>query len=261
MAPATVHSFTAFLFGLVVGSFLNVCIHRIPSGRSIVRPPSSCPHCGERIRFYDNIPLVSYILLLGKCRSCRGAISLRYPVVELTTGLLSLALFMRYGVHPNYFTLLTFCASLLVVVFIDLDHKIIPDIISLPGIAVGLGLSLFPFSPVSFLESLLGVFLGGGALYLVGAAYQWLRGREGMGGGDIKLLAMIGAWLGWRSLPFIILISSFSGTILGGGTLLLARRKLSETIPFGPFLVLGTLLYLFFEREIELFWLSYLHLR
>ncbi|MBN1103905.1 MAG: prepilin peptidase [Deltaproteobacteria bacterium] len=261
MAPATLYALLALLFGLILGSFLNVCIYRIPFHRSIVHPPSRCPHCGTGIRFYDNIPLFSYILLLGKCRSCHGAISLRYPLVELTTGLLSAALFMRYSLSLSYFMFLAFCASLLVVAFIDIDHKIIPDVISLPGIVTGLGLSLLPANPVSILDSSIGIILGGGSLYTVGIVYRWLRGQEGMGGGDIKLLAMIGAWMGWRALPFVILISSLSGTIIGGGSLLLSRRRLSETIPFGPFLVLGSLLYLFFQREIHMLWYTYMNLR
>jgi leader peptidase (prepilin peptidase)/N-methyltransferase len=261
MPPATLHILLALLFGLILGSFLNVCIYRIPFHRSIVYPPSSCPHCGSGIRFYDNIPLISYILLLGRCRSCHATISLRYPLVELTTGFLSTALFMGYGLSISYFMLLAFCSSLLVVAFIDMDHKIIPDVISLPGIVIGLALSLLPESPVSFLDSFIGIILGGGSLYTIGMVYRWLRGQEGMGGGDVKLLAMIGAWMGWRSLPYVILISSLSGTIIGGGSLLLSRRRLSETIPFGPFLVLGSLLYLFFQREIHMIWYTYINLR
>jgi len=181
-------------------------------------------------------------------------------VVELTTGLLSAALFLRYGLSLYYFLLLVFCASLLVIAFIDIDYKIIPDVLSLPGILVGFGLSLLPMTPVSVLESAIGILLGGGSLYVVGVLYQWIRKQEGMGGGDVKLLAMIGAWMGWKSLPMIILLSSFAGTLIGGGCLLLSRRRLSEAIPFGPFLVLGTFLWLFFRTEIHFLWNSYLHL-
>lgn len=260
MNPTTLQLLFSLVFGLILGSFLNVCIHRIPLGKSIVYPPSSCPGCHSAIRFYDNIPLVSYIVLLGRCRSCRSRISLRYPVVELTTGLLSAALFLRYGLSLYYFLLLVFCASLLVIAFIDIDYKIIPDVLSLPGVLVGFGVSLLPMTPVSVLESAIGILLGGGSLYVVGMLYQWIRKQEGMGGGDVKLLAMIGAWMGWNSLPMIILLSSFAGTLIGGGCLLLSRRRLSEAIPFGPFLVLGTFLWLFFRTEIHLLWNSYLHL-
>ncbi len=260
MAPDTLHLVFSFVFGSVLGSFLNVCIYRIPLGKSIVHPPSSCPHCGARIRPYDNIPIVSYLLLTGRCRSCRAGISIRYPVVELTTGLLGAALFLRYGLSLQFVALLAFCSSLLVVAFIDIDHKIIPDIISLPGIGVGFGLSVLPMTPLSVLDSGIGILLGGGILYVVGLLYRWIRGQEGMGGGDIKLLAMIGAWMGWKSLPLVILISSFAGTLIGGGCLLLARRNLREAIPFGPFLVLGALLCLFFQKEIHFLWNAYVGL-
>jgi leader peptidase (prepilin peptidase)/N-methyltransferase len=263
MALGSIHTFLALIFGMLLGSFLNVCIYRLPLGKSIIHPPSSCPQCGGRIRFYDNIPVISYLLLLGRCRSCRKAISLRYPVVEITTGLLSAALFVRYAVSPQYFLLLSFCAALIVISFVDLDHQIIPDVISLPGIVLGFAVSLLPthLYPVRWLESLIGIILGGGSLYLVGTVYEWLRGKAGMGGGDIKLLAMIGAWMGWRALPFVILLASFTGTMIGGGSLLLAGRKFSEKIPFGPFLVLGSLGYLFFENELRAFWYHYLQLK
>ena len=257
MSPGTLYTLFALLFGLVIGSFLNVCIHRVPIGKSIVNPPSSCPGCGARIRFYDNIPIISYLLLLGRCRSCRSEISFRYPVVELATGLLSMALFIRYGLSLRYLMLFVFCASLLVVAFIDIDHKIIPFAITLPGIAIGFAYSLLPASPLSAFESALGMVIGGGLLYVISVLYRLLRHKEGMGGGDVWLLAMIGAWLGWKSLPMLILISSLAGTLIGGACLLIGGRKLSEQIPFGPFLVLGSLLCLFFEREI---WLTYLSL-
>jgi len=240
----------AILFGLCLGSFLNVCIYRIPLKKSIVYPSSSCPQCGKKIRFYDNIPLVSYIILRGKCRSCGSAISLRYPVVEAVSGLISAALFMRLGVSPQYFVFLLFAASLVIISFIDLQHRIIPDMISLPGILVGLGVSLLKLTPVSWLDSLIGIIAGGGFLYLVAVFFEMLTRREGMGGGDIKLLAMIGAWMGWKALPFIILISSITGTLIGAASLIAARKGLRTKIPFGPFLALGALIYLFFGHEL-----------
>jgi leader peptidase (prepilin peptidase)/N-methyltransferase len=260
MGSGNPYTLFSLVFGLILGSFLNVCIHRIPRRESIVHPPSSCPHCGTRIRFYDNIPVVSFILLRGRCRSCRGPISARYPLVETITGLLSMALFARYGVSLPYFLWLAFCACLVVITFIDLDHKIIPDVLSIPGVILGFALSFLPVSSVSVFESILGILLGGGSLYLVAFLYSWIRGQEGMGGGDIKLLAMIGAWMGWKALPFVILISSLTGTLIGGGSLLLSRQRLSEQIPFGPFLALGALLYLFFQRDIYALWFAYLHL-
>jgi leader peptidase (prepilin peptidase)/N-methyltransferase len=166
------------------------------------------------------------------------------------TGLLSTALLIRYGLSAQYPLFLSFAASLIIISFIDLHHKIIPDIISLPGILVGLVISFLRFGQVSGLDSLLGIIGGGGFLYLVGVVFSRLTGKEGMGFGDVKLLAMIGAWLGWRSLPFVVLISSLTGTVLGGGSLLLSGRGIREKIPFGPFLVIGALTYFFFGPEI-----------
>jgi len=240
----------AFLFGLALGSFLNVCIYRIPLGKSIVHPPSNCPQCGEPIRFYDNIPVLSYALLLGRCRHCRHPISPQYPVVEATTGLLSLALFLKVGPSLDYIFFMLFGASLIAIAFIDLQHKIIPDVLSLPGIVVGFVFSLLPFSSLSWIDSLIGIVGGGGFLLVVALAYEKLRGHEGMGLGDVKMLAMIGAWMGWRALLFIILLSSLAGSLIGGALLLLSRQGVRTRIPFGPFLALGTLLYLFFGHEI-----------
>lgn len=237
-----------FIFGLVLGSFLNVCIYRLPLKRSIIHPPSNCPECGEKIAFYDNMPLMSYILLWGKCRHCRRPIPVRYPLVELITGLLSISLFMKYGLGYDYLIFLIFTALLIVISFIDLQHRIIPDVVSIPGILFGLILSFF-MPHITWYDSLIGILGGGGILYLVAVVFEWVTKKEGMGGGDIKLLAMIGAWMGWKSLPFIILISSLVGAIIGGGSLLLARQGLRTRIPFGPFLALGALVYLFFGRE------------
>jgi len=242
----------AFLFGLALGSFLNVCIYRIPLKKSIVRPPSSCPNCGAGIRFYDNIPVISYVLLLGRCRHCRTPISLRYPLVELITGLLSVAIFIRFGLSPNYIFLFLFTAALIAIAFIDLQHKIIPDVISLPGILAGLAFSFFPSAGISPLDALIGVVGGGGFLFLVGTAFEKMTGREGMGGGDVKLLAMIGAWMGWKALPYIILISSLSGAVIGGVSLAISRQGVRSRIPFGPFLALGALVFLFFGDDVAL---------
>ena len=239
----------SFVFGLVLGSFLNVCIHRIPRKQSIVTPPSSCPDCGEQIRFYDNIPLISYLLLLGKCRRCGHKIPFRYPLVELITGLLSIALFIRYGVSFQYVLFFLFSASMVVISFIDLQWQIIPDVISLPGIAAGLIVSIL-LNYIEWHESLIGIVAGGGALYLVAVGFEWLTGKDGMGGGDIKLLAMIGAWMGWKALPFVVLLSSLTGVIIGGASLIASQKGLRARIPFGPFLAIGALIYLFFGREL-----------
>jgi len=250
-----------FLFGLAIGSFLNVCIYRLPLKQSIVTPPSGCPGCGGKIRFYDNIPILSYIILRGKCRDCREPISIRYPLVELLTGLLSLSLFTYcYPDYYLYIALFMFTCSLIVVTFIDLSHQIIPDIISIPGIFAGLIVAIlfnvFSFYPIAWHDSLIGILLGGGILYIVAAGFEKLTGKEGMGGGDVKLLAMIGAWMGWRAIPMIILISSLTGSIIGAASLLLAGKGLRTRIPFGPFLVLGTLVYLFFGIKIQNYYLG-----
>jgi leader peptidase (prepilin peptidase)/N-methyltransferase len=245
----------AFLFGLAVGSFLNVCIHRIPLGKSIVSPPSSCPQCGQQIKYYDNIPLLSYIILFGKCRHCRTPIPLHYPVVEAVTGLLSAALLMKFNLSPQFFLFFLFSASLVTIAFIDLHHRIIPDILSLSLLIVGFITSLFKLNEIPWLDSLVGILAGGGFFYLVALLFEKLTGREGMGGGDIKMLAMIGAWGGWRALPSIILISSLGGILIGGISLLLARKGIRSKIPFGPFLSLGTLLWLFFGYDLQI-WLS-----
>jgi leader peptidase (prepilin peptidase)/N-methyltransferase len=242
----------AFVFGLALGSFLNVCIYRIPLKKSIVHPPSSCPNCGAAIRFYDNIPVISYIVLLGRCRHCRTPISFRYPLVELITGLLSVALFIHFGLSPKYIFLFLFTVALIAIAFIDLQHKIIPDVISLPGILVGLAFSLFPSAGVSPLDALIGAAGGAAFLLLVGVAFEKVTGREGMGGGDVKFLAMIGAWMGWKALPYIILISSLSGAVIGGVSLAVSRQGVRSRIPFGPFLALGALVFLFFGDDIAL---------
>jgi leader peptidase (prepilin peptidase)/N-methyltransferase len=242
----------ALAFGLALGSFLNVCIYRLPLKKSIVRPPSSCPQCGARIRFYDNLPVISYIVLLGRCRNCRAPISPRYPLVEIITGFLSVALFIRFGLSPTYIFIFFFSAALIAIAFIDLQHKIIPDVISVPGILIGLAFSFFPSAGISPLDALIGAVGGGGFLFLVGTVFEKLTGREGMGGGDVKLLALIGAWMGWKALPFIILISSLTGAVIGGVSLVISRQGVRSRIPFGPFLALGALVFLFFGDEIAL---------
>jgi leader peptidase (prepilin peptidase) / N-methyltransferase len=243
----------SFLLGLSLGSFLNVCIYRIPLKKSIVHPRSSCPHCGEPIRFYDNIPLLSYLFLMGKCRQCDHRISLRYPIVELLTGLLSFVLFTIYGIGFQYLLSLLFAATLVTISFIDLDHRIIPDILSLPGVAAGWAVSFFPWG-VYWIDSLIGTLAGGGSLYLVAVLYKRITGREGMGGGDIKLLAMIGAWMGWQALPLIVLIASLTGAVIGMVFILFSGKGYRFRIPFGPFLSLGALAYLFFGRDLTLWY-------
>ena len=250
MDTETLLTIFSFLFGLIIGSFLNVCIYRIPLKKSLITPPSSCPQCGKPVKFYDNIPIISYLLLRGKCRACRAPISIRYPIVELIVGLLSLALFFKYGLSPSYLFSFIFVAILVTISFIDLQHKIIPDVISIPGILLGIIVSIFAFGRISWLNSLIGTVGGGGFLFLVAVIFERITGKEGMGGGDVKLLAMIGAWMGWRALPFIILLASLTGIIIGGGALLLSGRGYRVRIPFGPFLSIGALIYFFYGTEL-----------
>ncbi len=258
----------AFVLGAVIGSFLNVVAARLPAGESILWPGSRCPSCRAPIRWHDNVPIVSFILLGAKCRSCRAPISWRYPAVEGITGLLFAGIVFRYGLTADAAVLALFAAALVVISAIDLDHRIIPDVISLPGIAVGILASLVPgkrllmpilypgFSPA--LESFLGAAFGFLFLWGVAAGYEWLMKREGMGMGDAKLLAMMGAFLGLvPAMPIIILASSLVGS-LTGIAFGLARGGDLRTfkVPFGPFLAAGALIQVFFGVEIFLWYVG-----
>jgi len=252
-----------FIFGAIVGSFLNVCIARIPKGASLVSPPSHCPNCKDPIRFYDNIPLVSYIFLLGRCRSCGEGISPRYFVVELLMASLAAALNYEFGLSLAFFVGFVFVAGLIVISFIDLDVRIVPDVISLPGIVAGLLFSVVaryvindPFELIpSPLNALIGVLVGGGFLLALAWGYEAFTGVEGMGGGDIKLLAMIGAFLGWTSIPFTLFFASLTGSVIGLGFMIGKGVGRRFGLPFAPFLCLGALLYLFFGNELIQFYL------
>lgn len=247
----------SFIFGAIVGSFLNVCIFRIPAGKSIAFPPSNCPKCQTPIMWYDNIPVISYLVLTGKCRKCGEHISFRYPVVELLTALLSLAAFIKFGPTLPYFIYFAFIASLVVITFIDLDHQIIPDVISLPGIPLGF-LASFILPEITYKESLIGILAGGGILFVVASGYELLAKKEGMGGGDIKLLAMVGAFLGWKGVLFTIFSGSLIGTIIGVALMVAQGRDSKYAIPFGPFLSMGALMYLFFGEQIIYLYLGML---
>ncbi|MBI5886026.1 MAG: prepilin peptidase [Deltaproteobacteria bacterium] len=233
-----------FLFGAVVGSFLNVCIYRIPAGLSVVSPASRCSSCGAGVAFYDNIPILSYIILRGRCRACRAPFSVQYPFVEALTGGFAALIFHLYGPSPEFFVYFVFTAALIVITFIDLEHRIIPDVISLPGIPIGFAASFFIASP-GWMNSAIGAVLGGGFLLIVSVGYYLLAKRSGMGGGDIKLLAMIGAFLGWKGVVVTVLLSSFVGAVIGGALMVIAGKKSRYAIPFGPFLAFGALVYLF----------------
>jgi len=248
MSPLWIDGYVLFI-GMCVGSFLNVCIYRLPEGSSIVRPPSACPKCGASIRWYDNIPVISYLLLRGRCRGCRAPISIRYPIVELITGLLALATWLQFGMRPATPIYFLFIAALLVITFIDIDHRIIPDIISLPGIPLGFAAS-FLLPELDWMSSLIGIVAGGGILFSIAWGYHFFTGREGMGGGDIKLLAMIGAFLGWKGVFFTIMASSFIGTAVGIVMMVRAGKGMKMALPFGPFLAIGAIVHLYFGPQI-----------
>lgn len=246
----------AFILGAIIGSFLNVCIYRIPAGKSIISPPSHCPKCENRIRWYQNIPIFSYLFLGGRCGFCWERIPLRYTLVEALTGLLYVTVLYLFGM--NLFTLIfwLFVSALIVITFIDLDHQIIPDVISLPGIVIGFCCSFFiPW--VSWLDSFLGILLGGGILFVIAWLYEALTKREGMGGGDIKLLAMIGSFLGWKSIFPIIFFASLAGTVIGVPLMLFKKEDSRLALPFGPFLALSAIIYLFWGAEIIEWYLAF----
>jgi len=239
----------AVIFGALVGSFLNVCIYRLPKEESIVTPGSHCPYCKKPIKFYDNIPLISYLFLKGKCRHCKSHISIQYPLIEGITALGSLLLFLKFGSSLSYLIYFSFLSALIIITVIDLFHQIIPDVISLPGIGVGLLVSLI-IPQITFFDSLIGILLGGGSLFLVATLYQWLFKREGMGGGDVKLLAMIGAFLGWKAVILTILLSSLIGSVVGITVMLIKGKDFKYAIPFGPFLSLAAMVSMFYGENI-----------
>ncbi len=241
-----------FIIGICIGSFLNVCIHRIPISKSILFPGSLCPQCGSSIRFYDNIPVVSFLILKGKCRSCGSPIPFRYPMIELISGGFAISLLLKYGLTIEWISSYTFIAALLVITFIDIDHRIIPDIITLPGILFFL---LVPFiSPhITWVDSIIGVLLGGGFLLLIAMGYQLITKKEGMGGGDIKLLAMVGAFVGWKGVFFTLFLASVVGTLVGLILMLQSNKGMKLAIPFGPFLSIGAITYIHFGNHI-IFW-------
>ncbi len=250
----------SFLLGAVVGSFLNVVILRLPDPeQSIVFPASHCPRCSTPLHWYENIPILSYLFLRGRCRSCHQRIAIQYPLVELTMGLLALALWSLYGPSWAFAYYFVFSAGLLAIIFIDAALQIIPDVISLPGIILGLAGS-FVIPQVQWHDSLLGILLGGGILYGIAQGYYLLTRQHGMGGGDIKLLAMIGAFLGYQCLLFVIFASSVTGTLFGLLAAFSQGKGGKTRIAFGPFLALAAFVWLFFHPVILRAWATYLAL-
>lgn len=242
-----------FLLGLIWGSFFNVCILRIPDEKSLI-PGSHCPKCKRAIPFYLNVPVLSYLLLRGRCRNCKKAISIQYPLVELVTAGMFLGLFHQYGFGLQWLGFTAFCSLLLVISVIDLYHQIIPDELSLPGIVIGF-LFTWLTGELAWWDSLGGLLAGGGVFLAIAFLYEKLAGREGLGGGDVKLLAMIGAWLGLRSILVVIIISCSLGSVIGIGVMWFRGRDLKYAIPFGPFLAVGAIVYLLMGNQIN--WLLF----
>ena len=252
------HTLLAAVFGVIVGSFLNVCIFRIPRGESVVFPASHCPLCRKPIAPLDNIPVISFLILKGRCRQCAAKISWQYPLVEILGACLFVLFYYFFGVTVKGVLYLLFSLALLVETFIDLRQQIIPDVITLPGIVIGLVASvLFPNFHgeavwwMGLLKSLTGMLIGGGFFYAAGVIAEWILKKEAIGGGDIKLLAMIGALLGWPGVFWTIFASSLLGSAVG---LYLRVKNGQEKIPFGPFIALGAFSYLFFGQRIVLWY-------
>ena len=241
-----------FFLGTIVGSFLNVCIYRLPEKKSIISPGSHCPHCHTPIKWYDNIPLLSFIFLKGRCRYCQKPISWQYPLVEFITGFFTFLIYYCYGFSATGIIYLFFIYALIVISFIDLKWQIIPDVISIPGIFCGL-LASFLLPYLSFKEALYGALLGGGILFIVAYGYYLIKKKEGMGGGDVKLLAMIGAFLGWKAVPFVLFSASITGSMIGIFWILFYGKDRNFPIPFAPFLALSAIWVVFFPKSINLF--------
>jgi leader peptidase (prepilin peptidase)/N-methyltransferase len=237
MTASSVELAIVVFLGLAIGSFLNVVIHRLPRGGSLIRPGSKCPSCGYALRPLDNIPVVSYLMLRGRCRACRTRITARYPLVEIATATLFVLHYVVFGWTPLLAVRLLFASAMIALFAIDLEHHLLPDAITLPGIVLGLLAALF--LPPGFRDAMIGMLVGGGVLWLIGEAYYRYSGEEGMGGGDVKMLAMIGAFLGWELVVVTLVFSSIAGSLTG--LLLIVTRKggLKYALPYGTFLAIA----------------------
>jgi leader peptidase (prepilin peptidase)/N-methyltransferase len=228
-----------FVIGAILGSFLNVVIYRVPRRESIVRPGSACPACGTRLLARDNIPIVSFLLLRGRCRACSARISPRYPIVEAIAGGLPVLLLLRFGFGVEFIVYLCLSYVLLVLSFIDLDLRILPDRVTLPGLVVGLIVAPLLHLTPSFWSSLIGALVGGGLLYVIGILGELMLKKESMGGGDVKLAAMLGAFMGWQTTVLALFVAFFVGAVVGVAVIASKRTDWSRSIPFGPFIALG----------------------
>jgi leader peptidase (prepilin peptidase) / N-methyltransferase len=241
--PSWVWLIYAGVFGAVIGSFLNVVVYRLPIGQSIVTPPSKCPQCGERLRWFDNVPIFGWLLLGGRCRNCRNRISIQYPAVELITAVLFVLVVWVTPPGPLLVTRLLLVCILIVLFGIDLEHQILPNSITLPGIVAGVLLSTI--APPGLRDALIGVVLGGAILYAIAWGYYLWRREEGLGMGDVKMLAMVGAFLGWKAVLVTLVLSSFSGAVIGMALIASQRGNMKLALPFGTFLALGALVAMF----------------
>jgi leader peptidase (prepilin peptidase)/N-methyltransferase len=230
----------AALFGALIGSFLNVCIHRLPRETSIVWPASACPSCGRHLAWFENLPIVSYLVLRGRCRTCRKPISGRYPVVESLTALMFATAWWHYGPGVLLASRLVLGCTLIVLFAIDLEHHLLPNVITLPGIVVGFAFSLV--TDPGWLASLIGIIVGGGVLYAIAEVYFRVRHEEGLGMGDVKMLAMIGAFIGWKLTLVTLMMASFAGASVGLLFIVTRRGDMKYPLPFGTFLALGAAL-------------------
>ncbi len=248
----------AFIFGTIIGSFLNVVIYRLPRKGSILKPAFSyCPSCGAQIKWYDNIPILSYFLLKGKCRNCREPISFRYPFVEALTGIASVVSLWKTGLSVDYFFIFAFLSILIAITFIDLDFKIIPDELNLIGFILGLIYS-FLRKDFSAFDALLGALVGAGILWGIAFLYEKTRGIEGLGFGDVKMMAFVGTYVGWFGSLFTIFFASLIGAVVGitAAYVSKASNKGQFEIPFGPFLALAAAVYIFFGEQIKSWYLG-----
>jgi leader peptidase (prepilin peptidase)/N-methyltransferase len=227
----------AGLLGAIVGSFLNVCIYRVPLHKSIVWPSSACPHCQRELSWYENIPVVSYLALRGRCRTCAASIGVQYPIVEAVTALMFALAWWWYGPGLLLVSRVVFGCALIVLFAIDLELHLLPNVITLPGIVIGFLFSFF--TPPGWTASLIGLIVGGGVLWLVAEIYYRVRHEEGLGMGDVKMLAMVGAFLGWQLTLLTLMLASLSGTVIGLGLIATGRGGMKYALPFGTFLALG----------------------
>ena len=239
MTPLWASLVIAGAFGLCIGSFLNVCIYRLPRGESLVHPRSRCTTCGRTLSWFDNIPVVSWAVQRGRCRTCGQRVSVMYPAVEVVTALTFVLLYAFYGPTPLGLVRTVFACALIVLFVTDLQHRILPNSITLPGIVVGFVCSFF--LPPGWRDALIGIVVGGGVLYAIAEAYYRVRGQEGLGMGDVKLLAMIGAFLGWKLVLLTLVLASFAGSLAGGALILSGRGDMKYALPFGTFLAVGAL--------------------